>query len=134
MKQYGIVLAFLALMSVPLVAAAQYGPGGGGSQGGSIHMGGGGNAGGGDSGGSGDVTIVDFAYQPSATFVSPGDTVTWTNTGQADHTVDADAGAFESSTINSGGTFSHTFESGRIYLYHCDFHPNMHGIVVVSGE
>jgi plastocyanin len=60
--------------------------------------------------------------------------VTWSNAGQVDHTVDDDAGAFASSSIGPGGGFDHTFDTGGIYLYHCQFHPNMRGVVVVSGS
>ena len=96
MKRFGVVFALIVLLSVPVVVAAQYGyPSGGGSRGGGIQVGGGGYPSGGDSGGEGDVTIVDFAYQPPAMFVSPGETVTWYNAGAAPHTVDANAGAFD---------------------------------------
>ena len=94
---------------------------------------------GGDSGGSAGagggntVAIVDFAFQPMATFVGVGETVTWSNTGAAPHTVSADSGAFDSSTIGPGGAFSQTFDTAGTYGYHCNIHPNMRGMVVVSG-
>ena len=81
----------------------------------------------------GDVTIVDFAFQPSAIFASSGDTVTWYNAGGAPHTVDADSGAFDSPTLDPGSDYSVTFDTGGIYFYHCDIHPNMRGMVVVTG-
>jgi plastocyanin len=134
MKRFSVVFALIVLLSVPVVVAAQYDyPGGGGSSGGGIQVGGGGYPSGGDAGGEGDVTIVDFAYQPPAMVVGPGETVTWYNAGEAPHTVDANAGAFESGTIDPGGSYSQTFEAGGVYPYHCDFHPNMRGIVVVTG-
>ena len=94
---------------------------------------------GGDSGGSAGagggstVAIVDFAFQPMATFVGVGETVTWSNTGAAPHTVSADSGAFDSSTIDPGGAFSQTFDTAGTYGYHCNIHPNMRGMVVVSA-
>ena len=78
---------------------------------------------------SGDVMIVDFWYQPSAIFASPGDTVTWYNAGETAHTVDAKLGAFESPTLDPGSDYTVTFDTGGVYLYHCDFHPNMRGTV-----
>ena len=130
MKRFGALFALVVLLSVPVVAAAQSGyPSGGGSSGGGIQMGGGG----GSSMGSGDVTIVDFAFQPAAIFVTPGETVTWYNSGAADHTVDANSGAFDSPTLTPGASFSQTFTSGGVFPYHCDFHPNMRGMVVVTG-
>jgi len=97
-------------------------------------MGGGiqvGSGGGGNSGG--DVTIVDFAFMPSAIFVRPGDTVTGYNAGGTAHTVDANYGAFESPILDLGRDYSATFDTGGVYFDHCDIHPNMHGMVVVTG-
>jgi plastocyanin len=126
MKRFGVLFGLVALLALPAVGAAQYDyPSGGGGM-----MGGGS---GGDTGGGDSVAIVDFAFQPMATFVGAGDTVTWSNTGAVAHTVDADSGAFESSTINPGGSFSQTFDAAGVYTYHCDFHPSMRGMVIVSG-
>lgn len=141
MKRFGVLVVLATLLTVPAAVAAQYGddddyPGG------DINVGGGGGmeitVGGGDSGygddgvGSGDVTIVDFAYQPSAIFVGAGDTVEWYNAGAAPHTVDSNTGAFESGTINPGGGYSVSFDDRGVYGYHCDFHPQMRGLVVVN--
>ena len=140
MKRFGVAFGLIVLLSASAAVAAQSDyPGGGGSSGGGIQIGGtgyppsGDQGGGGDSGGSGDVTIVDFAYQPTAIFASPGKTVTWYNAGDTAHTVDANSGAFDSPTINPGGTYSLNFEASGVYPYHCDFHPNMRGMVVVTG-
>ena len=110
--------------------------GGGGDMGG-----GGGNTGGGITVGGADeesapsesdVAIIDFAFQPSATFVDAGTTVEWVNDGEAPHTVTSDAAAFDSGTIGSGGSYSETFDTAGIYAYHCSIHPNMRGMVIVS--
>jgi len=129
LKRFGVVVGLIALLSVPTLVAAQGGyPSGGGSMGGGIQV-----SGGGDGNGGGDVMIVDFAYDPSAIFVSPGETVTWYNAGGAMHTVDSNSEVFESPTLNPGSSYSVTFDSAGFYPYHCDFHANMTGIVVVSG-
>ena len=133
LKRFGVVFALIALLSVPALVAAQGGyPSGGGSGGGGIQVGGGGNPGGGNEQ-RGDVTIVDFAFMPSAIFASRGDTVTWYNGGGTAHTVDANSGAFESPILDPGSDYSVTFDTGGIYFYHCDIHPNMHGMVIVTG-
>jgi plastocyanin len=133
LRQFAGLVGLIALLSLPALVAAQGGyPSGGGSSGGGIQVGGGGSSGGGNEP-MGDVTIVDFAYQPSAIFAMAGDIVTWYNAGGTAHTVDADSGAFDSPTLNPGSDYSVTFDSGGVYFYHCDFHPNMRGIVVVSG-
>lgn len=79
------------------------------------------------------VTIVDFAFQPGMISVPAGTTVTWTNSGAAPHTVTSDGGAFDSGTIGSGGGFSASFSTPGMYMYHCSIHPNMTGMVRVSG-
>jgi plastocyanin len=129
LKRFGVVFGLIALLSVPTLVAAQGGyPSGGGSMGGGIQVGGG------DGGnGGGDVMIVDFAYDPSAIFVSPGATVTWYNAGDTAHTVDSNSEVFESPTLNPGSDYSVTFDNAGFYPYHCDFHPNMTGMVIVSG-
>ena len=133
LKRFGVVFALIALLSVPALVAAQGGyPSGGGSGGGGIQVGGGGNPGGGNEQ-MGDVTIVDFAFMPSAIFANRGDTVTWYNGGGTAHTVDANSGAFESPILDPGSDYSVTFDTGRIYFYHCDIHPNIHGMVIVTG-
>jgi plastocyanin len=146
MKRFAILFGLIALLSIPALVLAQdnYPSGGGsmgggstgggamgGSVGGGIQVGGGGNGGGGN--GGSDVTIVDFAYQPSPIIVSPGETVTWNNAGGTMHTVDSNAEAFESPILNPGSDYSVTFDTAGVYPYHCDIHPNMHGMVVVSG-
>ena len=80
-----------------------------------------------------DVSIVDFAFQPMAIFVHRGETVRWTNTGNAQHTVDSDMEIFESDVLDPGDTYSYTFDQPGIFPYHCDIHQQMHGMVIVSG-
>jgi plastocyanin len=135
MKRLGIVFVLTALLLVPAVVAAQSGyPSGGGSSGGGIQVGGGGQSGSGHQTGMTDVSIVDFAFQPRAIFVGQGDTVQWTNTGNAQHTVDSDTEIFESDVLDPGETFSYTFGEPGVFPYHCDIHPHMRGMVIVTGQ
>ena len=41
--------------------------------------------------------------------------------------------AFSSPTLNPGGTFTATFGGEATFNYHCNFHQEMHGTVVVSA-
>jgi plastocyanin len=133
LKRFSVVLGLIALLSVPALVAAQGGyPSGGGSMGGGIQVGGGGTQSGGNQQ-MDDVTIVDFAFVPSAIFASLGDTVTWYNAGGTAHTVDSDTEAFESPILDPGSDYTVTFDTGGVYFYHCDIHPNMTGMVVVTG-
>jgi plastocyanin len=80
--------------------------------------------------GAADVTIVDFAYSPLDIAVDVGTTVIWTNQDAVQHTVTGEN--FSSGTLNSGDTFSHTFETVGTFEYTCSFHPQMKGRVIVG--
>jgi plastocyanin len=42
--------------------------------------------------------------------------------------------SWDSSAIQTGGgTFSFTFTKAGTFTYHCNFHPSMHGTIVVTG-
>jgi plastocyanin len=84
--------------------------------------------------GGGDVTIVDFSFQPFLVTVPAGSTVTWHNNGSTQHTVTANDGSFDSGPIGPGGSFSQTFSTPGAYRYHCSIHPNMTGTVMVTGS
>jgi plastocyanin len=134
MKRFGVVFVLIALLAMPAVAAAQYpSGGGGGSNGGGIQIGGGSSGGDSDQTAMNDVSIVDFAFQPALITVGVGETVEWTNTGDVDHTVDSDTEIFESGHIHPGRTYRYTFDEPGIFPYHCDIHPHMRGIVIVTG-
>ncbi len=77
--------------------------------------------------------IVDFGFTPAALTVTAGTTVTWTNTGQVDHTVTANKGTFSSGTLSPGASFSFTFKVAGTFAYHCAIHPFMTGTVIVKG-
>jgi plastocyanin len=88
------------------------------------------------------VSIVDFAFQPGSVTISAGDSVVWTNNGQAPHTVTDDGGTFDSSPncpnnlsdcMQPGDSYSHTFDSAGTFSYHCKVHPNMTGTIVVEA-
>ena len=108
--------------------------GGSGGMGGTITVGGADLPSGMGGGDAGDVTIVDFAFQPFLVSVPAGSSVTWHNSGAAPHTVTANDGAFDSGTISPGGTYRQTFSDPGVYRYHCSIHPNMMGTVMVSGS
>jgi plastocyanin len=80
------------------------------------------------------VDIVDFGFVESSITIAPGTTVTWTNTGQAPHTVTADSGAWTSDTLENGDSFSWTFEKAGTFTYHCAIHPKMTGTIIVADN
>jgi LPXTG-motif cell wall-anchored protein len=78
------------------------------------------------------VSIIDFDFSPSAVTISVGETVTWTNDGEAPHTSSADGGEWDSGTLDPGDSFSNTFDTAGTFAYHCNIHPDMTGTVTVT--
>ena len=87
---------------------------------------------GGGGGGGNAVTIQNFAFGPADLSVAVGTTVTWTNADAASHTVTADDGSFDSSTLAGGATFTQTFSTAGTFAYHCKIHSSMHGTITVK--
>jgi plastocyanin len=83
---------------------------------------------------SASVNMGDFFFSPASVTVAVGDTVTWHNSGKEPHTATADDGSFDTGTINSGGSGSHTFNSAGTFSYICTIHPNMKGTVRVLSS
>ena len=79
------------------------------------------------------IAIQDFAYRVSNS-VAPGAQVTVENMDQIAHTVTADRGdgVFDV-TVDPGGsaTFTAPSKPGS-YRFHCKFHSDMHGTLVVK--
>jgi plastocyanin len=78
------------------------------------------------------IHIAKFAYQTPAS-VSPGAKVTVMNMDGEAHTVTADSGsAFDTKTDpGASSTFTAPMKPGT-YAFHCTFHGNMHGMLVVK--
>ncbi|MBK9715397.1 MAG: protein kinase [Kouleothrix sp.] len=74
-----------------------------------------------------NVAVVDNNFAPSKITVVRGTTIVWANQGSASHTVTAEDGSFDSTTLSRGGTFSHTFTEPGIFPYYCQFHGGPHG-------
>jgi len=88
-----------------------------------------------DMGGMGDmaqVDILDFMYK-GAMMVKPGQMVMVTNDDAEAHTLTSDDTGMFAVTVQAGGSamFDAPTKPGS-YAYHCDFHANMHGSLVVS--
>jgi len=81
-----------------------------------------------------NVNIVDFGFQPANVTIKVGDTVTWTNTGSFMHTSTSGTttggaphpdGLWDSGSLLSGRTFSHTFTKAGVFPYYCTPHFSM---------
>ncbi len=108
-----------------------------GKGGGSYNNSGSGNNGGGNNGGGGNnnsnsVSIANFAFSSNDITVAKGTTVTWKNNDGVTHTVTADDGSFDSGSIPSGSSYTHTFSTTGTFSYHCSIHTTMTGKVTVQ--
>jgi plastocyanin len=80
-----------------------------------------------------EVAIQQMQFDPGTVTIAPGDTVEWTNRMGMPHTVSPDHGEFPGSgPLGPNETFSHRFDAAGSITYHCDFHPDMTGQVVVA--
>lgn len=84
--------------------------------------------------GGGKVTIADFAFDPTETEVKVGDTVTFTNEDDAQHTAtakDGDPKTFDTKKLSKGDSKDITFDEAGDYEYYCSIHEYMTGTVHV---
>jgi plastocyanin len=81
------------------------------------------------------VQISGFAYSPASVTIAPNQTVCWTNSDTAPHTVTSNApGVFDSGELTNGESFRHTFPSAGSFPYHCGIPGhNMNATVTVSA-
>jgi len=87
---------------------------------------------GGTTQGANDIWIQNMTFGPSSKTVAAGTTITWTNLDNVGHTVISTSGAFGSSSLGTGGTFSFTFNVAGTFNYYCSIHPTMTGTIIVQ--
>jgi plastocyanin len=93
----------------------------------------------------GAATLGDKGFSPNPINVKVGDTVTWTNIDNMEHTVTSgtgpsdrgkgkqfDSGLSGLTVLTPGKTFSHQFTKAGELPYFCQIHPTLVGKVVVS--
>jgi plastocyanin len=79
------------------------------------------------------VAIQNFAFSPDSVTVNVGDSVTWTNNDAEAHTATADDGSWDTGSLAQGASGSVTFDTAGEFAYHCEFHSNMTGTVIVQA-
>ena len=78
------------------------------------------------------VDISGMAF-PTTTTVKIGTTIVWNNKDAMTHTVTSDDGSsFNSGNLASGASFSYQAKTAGSFPYHCNYHANMHGTLVVN--
>jgi plastocyanin len=80
------------------------------------------------------VSIKDMKFSPASISIKVGETVTWTNDDDRDHTATAADGSFDSDNIKPGSSYSHQFKTAGKFAYGCSYHPRMKGVVMVSDK
>jgi plastocyanin len=71
---------------------------------------------------SASVSVGDNFYSPASVSIAVGDTVTWRNNGQAQHSATANDGSFDTGVFGPGGSRSHTFTRAGTFSYYCTVH------------
>ncbi|MDA0161669.1 cupredoxin domain-containing protein [Solirubrobacter ginsenosidimutans] len=76
--------------------------------------------------------IADFEYKPRTLRIAKGTRVTWKNVDTANHTVTFARGPGDLGNISERGSRSARFPRAGTFTYVCEYHPSMHGKVIVS--
>jgi len=85
------------------------------------------------------VSVRDYSYSPATVTVKVGGSVTWTNRGTVGHTATGSVVNSPTLAAPGGGAYGGTageshqqsFGGTGSYSYHCAFHPQMTGTVLV---
>ena len=78
-----------------------------------------------------NVSIQNFAFNPSAFGIEKGTRVTWNNNDDVSHRVQLDTGV-GSMEMKEGDTWFFVFKESGKYTYHCSIHPSMVGTIYVK--
>lgn len=78
-----------------------------------------------------EVLIRDHRYKPDTVRVRTNGTVKWSNNDTEMHSVSSDVDLFDSHKILVKAYFTFQFTTPGTYTYHCKYHDDMKGIVVV---
>jgi YVTN family beta-propeller protein len=79
-----------------------------------------------------ETRIAGMAFEPTIT-ITPGQTITWTNTDAVPHTVTSADRLWDSGRLPRGESYSLTLDQPGTYAYGCSIHPFMRATVVVQG-
>lgn len=78
------------------------------------------------------VLIKDFMFSPMQVTTKVGAAVTWVNQDDEVHTVVSDTGLFRSGALDTGMTYTFTFDKAGTYHVVCSLHPQMLATIVVE--
>ena len=78
------------------------------------------------------ATIDNFTFKPDTLTVRMGTTLVWENEDDIPHSIVEAQGKFRSAALDTGDTFSFTFDKVGAFDYFCGLHPFMKGKIVVT--
>jgi plastocyanin len=79
-----------------------------------------------------EVVIQNMKFVPDKLEILTGQTVTWTNKDDRDHTVTSKDGSFKSDNLGRGEKFEHKFSKAGTFAYGCSYHPRMKASIIVK--
>jgi plastocyanin len=79
------------------------------------------------------VMIKNFDFSPMTLKIPAGASVTWKNLDGEPHTVTSLDGAFRSTALDEGDSFTFRFTKPGTYRYLCSIHPHMMATIVVTA-
>jgi len=82
--------------------------------------------------GTNEVWIQGMAFNPATITAVAGTTIKWINKDAVNHTATSNTGVFDSGSLGTNSTYSHTFSSAGSFPYFCKVHPGMTATVVVN--
>jgi len=78
------------------------------------------------------IEIRDEAFIPPQIIIDPGQTVTWHNLDDDEHT--ATGAKFDTGVLDRDDSAEIRFDTPGVYAFVCQFHAHMQGSVTVRGE
>jgi plastocyanin len=78
------------------------------------------------------VAIENIQFSPAVLLVHRGDRIVWLNKDLFPHTVTATGKAFDSGSIEPGGSWTYAANKVGEFSYGCIFHPTMKGSLRVQ--
>ena len=77
-----------------------------------------------------NISISNFSFEPASLTIKKGTTVNWINDDQTPHGISGNT--FSSEPLNTGQSFSFTFNNTGTFNYICSIHPSMVGKIIVE--
>ncbi len=80
------------------------------------------------------VAMQDFKFSPKTVTIDVGESIKWTNKGEAEEGHTATGDTFDSGVLKQGQTFTHKFSAAGTFDYICTLHSIMKGTIVVRAS